>query len=155
MLSRPGIDRIDHALQGNARGRELVRGTRRHIGVHGAGHQTELLEVVEAELQRGRFAAADRASKLVEAHRPVEESSDDVHRPLLLEDLDRVVHRAVVKSPHLVPGSYPLMGGSVRFFHRLTKYSTSGYDALQVVRPTGRGGPAENQQERQEDELDA
>src|SRR6202140_5070229 len=143
VLSCPRVDCVDHLLQSDPRRRELIRGTRRHVRVHGAGHQPEFLEMVEAELQRGRVAAADGAAELVESHGPIEESPDDVHRPLLLEHLDRVVDRAVVKSPHLVSRSYPLEGGSVRFLHRLTNYSTIGYDALQrlIDQPAPAGQP--------------
>jgi hypothetical protein len=103
MFARPCIDGIDHSLQVNARGRELVRRARWHLRVNGAPHKAKILEAVEANLESRGVATANRAPELIEAERPVEEGSDDMHRPLLLKDLYRFVNRAVVAfSIHVV-----------------------------------------------------
>src|SRR6202035_5436854 len=103
----PGTDRIDHPLQVHTRWSELVRCARRHLGVHGAAEESEVLEVIEADLERGRVAPADRAAKLVEAERTLEQGADDVHRPLLLQHLYGLVDGAILAfSIHvIVPSS--------------------------------------------------
>jgi len=62
-----------------------------------------ILETIEADLERGRVAAAHRTAELVESQGSFEEGADDVHRPLLLKHLYRLMDRAIVAfSIHLV-----------------------------------------------------
>jgi hypothetical protein len=103
MFAGPGINGIDHALQVDTRRRQLVRRARRHLRVDGAPEESEFLETIEANLEGCRVATADSAAELVEAEWPVEQGSDDVHRPLLLQDLYGFVDWAICAiSIHLV-----------------------------------------------------
>src|SRR5579864_4797317 len=91
--------------------------------------------MIQPRLQRGGVAPADGAAELVEAHRAVQERPDDVHRPLLLQQRDRIVDRAVPPSSlHVSLRWYRWSSILGSLFHRLTNYSTSGYHALYPVR---------------------
>jgi hypothetical protein len=71
--------------------------------MHRSAQEAQVFEAIEADLERCRVAPAHGATELVEAERAVQERTDDVHRPLLLQYLYRFVNRAIrLFSIHLV-----------------------------------------------------
>jgi hypothetical protein len=91
----PTVDGVDHALQVDPGGRELVR------VLGGIVECTVWCRRLSCSSRSRRikvagFAATHTPAELVEAERTIQQRAHDVHRPLLLEHLNRLVYRAVL-----------------------------------------------------------